>query len=275
MRPTPSLFSLAFVTLALLTVPALPVQGAPEGPPLRQPSILRILIPAEDLEHEAALQYAAIKEEAAKTKLLLAEGSHQVQLARRIAQNMIPHVTRVNPRSTDWRWEINLIKSSQLNAFCMPGGKIILFTGMIDTLKLDKNELAIVLGHEIAHALREHVREQLGKDAVAHTGANLLSSLFGLGNAGSAIFGGSAKLMALKFSRDDETEADALGLELAARAGYDPRAGITLWEKMQVASKKTSLIWLSNHPANESRIHDLERIIPGVLPLFNGAAGPR
>ena len=196
-----------------------------------------------------------------------------MQRLRAIAQKMLPFTAQWNPRASQWKWEVNLIGSKQINAFCMPGGKIAFYTGILDTLKMTDDEVAMVMGHEIAHALREHARERMGKAAATNIGANVISSVLGLGNAGNAVLGASANLLSLKFSRDDETEADTVGLELAARAGYDPRAGITLWQKMQQANKGAPPQWLSTHPASDTRIKEIEKHLPQVLPLYYKASG--
>jgi predicted Zn-dependent protease len=154
----------------------------------------------------------------------------------------------------------------------MPGGKIVFYTGILEQLKLTDDEVAQIMGHEIAHALREHARERMGKSAATNIGAGLLSQVLGLGDLGRTVTNYGAELLTLKFSRDNETEADLVGLELAARAGYDPRAGITLWRKMQAASKGAPPQWLSTHPAGETRITDIEKALPQVLPIYERAS---
>jgi predicted Zn-dependent protease len=153
----------------------------------------------------------------------------------------------------------------------MPGGKIAYYTGILDQLKLTDDEVAQVMGHEIAHALREHARARMGKGAATNIGASIVSQVLGLGDLGRTVAGYGVELISLKFSRDDETEADLVGLELAARAGYDPRAGVTLWKKMQAASKGAPPQWLSTHPAGNTRITEIEKALPLVLPLYERA----
>ena len=134
-----------------------------------------------------------------------------------------------------WQWEVNLLGSTQINAFCMPGGKIAFYSGIITKLKLTDDEIAIVMGHEITHALKEHGVEQAKNQAygelAARAGGALLSSWLGIDpNLTEPRCTRAANgLFQLRFSRGDESEADAVGLELAARAGYDPRAGVVLW----------------------------------------------
>lgn len=149
---------------------------------------------------------------------------------RTIASRIIPYAGRFKKDTDKWRWEINLINTKEANAFCMPGGKIVFYTGLLEGLSLTDDEIVIVMGHEIAHALREHARERMAKGKLTEQGVGLLGSKIGGGRYTEAFQAGGG-LLNLKFSRDDESEADIVGLDLAARAGYDPRAGVSLWKK--------------------------------------------
>jgi predicted Zn-dependent protease len=193
-----------------------------------------------------------------------------VQRLRAIFQRLLPHAAKFNERAKAWNWQVNVFQSRTLNAFCMPGGKIAFYTGLIDTLKLSDDEVALVMGHEIAHALREHSRERLGKQMATQGGAVVIGILTGSHLALDAARG-AGSLLSLKFSRDDETEADLVGMELAARAGYDPRAGIGLWTKMAQAGKGSPPQWLSTHPNSQSRIDTFKKNLPDVLPLYEKA----
>jgi predicted Zn-dependent protease len=153
----------------------------------------------------------------------------------------------------------------------MPGGKIAFYTGILDQLQLNDDEVAMIMGHEMAHALREHARERMGKSAATNIGASLLSQLLGLGDLGQTVAGLGVELLNLRFGREDESEADLVGMELGARAGFDPRAGITLWQKMGAANKGAPPQWLSTHPAGATRIADMERNLPRVMPLYERA----
>jgi predicted Zn-dependent protease len=197
-----------------------------------------------------------------------------VQRLRSIASRIIPFSPPWNQRASQWRWEVNLIGSQQLNAFCMPGGKIAFFYGILQQLQLSDDEVATIMGHEVAHALREHARERMGKNAATRLGAGLLSGLLGLGGTGDALLNIGSQLLTLTFSRDDESEADIVGMDLAARAGHDPRAGITLWQKMMAAAKGAPPEFLSTHPSGPTRIRDIEEKLPKVLPLFERAPRP-
>lgn len=229
------------------------------------------LVPAEDIEASAAKQYQQMLRQAASQGALAPPDHPQLLRLRRIAGELIPFAAPWNPRSRQWTWEINLLGSKQINAFCMPGGKIAFYTGILEQLQLSDDETAQIMGHEIAHALREHARARMGKGAATNIGAGLLSQVLGLGELGRDLTNYGAKLLTLKFSRDDETEADLVGLELAARGGYDPQAGVSLWRKMQSASKGAPPQWLSTHPAGATRIADIEKTLPQVQPLFEKA----
>ncbi len=257
---------------ALAGAPATAKDEAPkEGVDVGNTSRLAKLVPAEQVERSAAQQYQQMKQQAAQQRALAPDNHPQVVRLRAIAQKMLPFTTKWSDRAKLWQWEVNLINSKQINAFCMPGGKIAFYSGILDTLKMTDDEVAAVMGHEIAHALREHARARMGKQAATSVGINIASQVFGLGNLGHAALGASANLLTLKFSRDDETEADLVGLELMSRAGYDPRAGVTLWQKMQAANKGAPPQWMSTHPSSDSRIKEIQKHLPEVLPLYERA----
>ena len=232
------------------------------------------LVPADQIEQAALQQYAQLLGQARQKGALAPEGHPQLVRLRAIAQRIIPFAGEWNPRARQWRWEVNLLGAPQVNAFCMPGGKIAFFIGILAKLRLSDDEVAMVMGHEMAHALREHARERMGKSAATNIGANVLSSLLGLGGLGNAVLGASTQLLSLTWSRDDETEADTVGLDLAARAGYDPRAGVTLWQKMAALNKSAPPQWLSTHPSGPSRIREIEANLPRVLSLYERAEKP-
>jgi predicted Zn-dependent protease len=232
------------------------------------------LVPAEQIENAAAQQYAQMLRQAQSKRALAPDNHPQVERLRYIAQRLIPHAEPWNARARQWRWEVNLLGDKSLNAFCMPGGKIAFFYGILQQLQLYDDEVATIMGHEMAHALREHARERMGKTAATRIGASALSALLGLGNLGDAALSMGAQLLTLKFSREDESEADIVGMELAARAGYDPGAGVTLWQKMMAASKGAPPQFLSTHPAGATRIEDIKAMLPKVQPIHARAPRP-
>lgn len=248
-----------------------------EGVKVGDMSIMRKLAPTGALEGQAATQYAQTMR-AAEQKNALGQANHpQVIRLRAIADKLIPHALKWNERAKQWKWEVNLIGSKQVNAYCMPGGKIAFYSGILDTLKLTDDEVAMIMGHEIAHALREHGAERAGKAVAANIGVKLVELWAGAKgydpNLAGGLAGGAAKFGMLAFSREDETEADIVGLDIAARAGYDPRAGVALWQKMGIVSKGAPPQWLSTHPAGKTRIAEIQRHFPEVMPLYARAKG--
>ncbi|WP_341678690.1 M48 family metallopeptidase [Niveibacterium sp. SC-1] len=263
-----------FVRCLLIAALSICSAYAQDGVRVDEGSRLKELVPAAELEQAAAQQYAQLLQEARSKNALAPEGSPQLKRLRGIAQRIIPFSNRFNQEARNWKWEINLIGSEQINAFCMPGGKIAFYTGLIDKLKLTDDEIAIVMGHEIAHALREHARARIAKSQATGIGIGLIGQVFGGGKYGDLVNLGAqvgGNLLTLKFSRSDESDADVVGLDLAARAGYDPRAGVSLWKKMESASGGNPPAWLSTHPAGSDRIKEIERRLPEVMPLYEKA----
>lgn len=232
---------------------------------------MRRLVPAETLEDSAVQQYSQLLAQA-KAKRALAPDNHpQLLKLRAIARQIIPYAAQWNSRAAQWRWEVNLIGSKQINAFCMPGGKIAFYTGILDQLKLTDDEIAMVMGHEMAHALREHARSRVAKSQATSIGLSLGAQLLGLGDLGNAAANLGTQLLTLKFSRSDETDADLVGLELAARAGYNPQAAVSLWRKMGEATGNGGIAFLSTHPSGPDRIRELEQNVPKVQGLYQAS----
>ena len=234
---------------------------------------LRRLVPAEQLESAATQQYGQMLAQAKAQRALAPDNHPQLVKLRAIARRIIPFAVQWNPRAAQWRWEVNLIGSKEINAFCMPGGKIACYTGILDRLKLTDDEIAMVMGHEMAHALREHARERVAKTQATSIGLSLGAQLLGLGELGNVAANLGTQLLTLKFSRSDETEADLVGLELAARAGYNPQAAVSLWRKMGEATGNGGIGFLSTHPTGPDRIRELERNVPKVEGLYQQARG--
>ncbi len=261
------------LTAGLLAAAAFPAL-AREGVDVGKKDWTVDLIPAGQVEQGAAQQYQQMMRDYGQKRALLPPDHPQTRRLRTIAQRIIPQALPWNERARQWRWEVNLVVSPQLNAFCMPGGKIAFYYGILEKLKLTDDEVATIMGHEVAHALREHARERMAKTTGTRIGANLLSNLLGLGNLGDAAMQIGANLLTLTYSRSDESEADLVGMELAARAGYDPAAGISLWEKMNQAAKGAPPQWMSTHPANKTRIKEISASLPKVQGLYERAEKP-
>ena len=244
-----------------------------EGVEVGKSSRMAKLVPAADVENSANQQYHQLLEQAAAKRQLAGQDHPQMQRLQAIAHRLIPQAPAWNERARGWKWEVNLIGSNQVNAFCMPGGKIVFYSGIFDQLKLTDDEAAMVLGHEMAHALREHARARMAKgvatQGAARVGGAVVASIFGIDpRLTDMVARGGANLLTLEFSRSDETEADLVGMEIAARAGYDPRAAVMLWQKMAQVGKGSPPQWLSTHPSGSARIADIQKNLPRVMPLY-------
>jgi len=240
-------------------------------------SAIRKLIPAETLEASAKQKYQQTLGDADSKGALAPDDFPQLKRLRAIANKLIPFTAQWNPDSRKWKWEVNLIGSKQINAWCMPGGKIAFYTGILDQLKLNDDEVAMIMGHEMAHALREHSRERLAKSKATGMGLSVASQLLGLGQLGDVAANLGTQLLTLKYGRDDETEADLVGLEIAARGGFKPEASVQLWKKMLSATGggKGQLAFLSTHPSGNNRIQELEANLPKVAQLYAQATQGR
>ena len=200
-----------------------------------------------------------------------------VERIRGISNRLIAQTTVFRPDAKNWKWDVNVEKNDQVNAYCMPGGKIMVYSGLVDKLKATDDELAAVIGHEISHALREHGRERMSLAYAEKGGIALLAAVLGstkntqTGVALGAATLGTQLFFALPNSRTQETEADRMGLELAARAGFNPNAAISLWTKMAQSGGKKPAEFLSDHPSDKTRIEDLSNLIPTVMPLYEQA----
>lgn len=208
----------------------------------------------------------------ARQKGVLDVDTAQVARLKRIANNLIPHVSVYRPDATSWQWQVHTIKADTINAYVMPGGKIVFYSGIIEKLKLTDAEIAAIMGHEMAHALREHSREKMSRQVATSGFIGIASSALGLsaGQAQLASLAGDVGL-SLPHSRTQEAEADKIGLELMARAGYNPNAAITLWQKMQAQSGGSGPQFLSTHPSSANRIKEIQTLLPAVMPLYNAS----
>ncbi|CAM3759350.1 M48 family metallopeptidase [Bordetella bronchialis] len=233
------------------------------------------LVSSQDLQKEADQQYATILAQA-KAKNLLDVDAQQVARVRAIAQRLIAQVGVFRPDAASWGWEVHVLSSQEINAWCMPGGKMAVYTGLLVQIKPTDDELAAVMGHEISHALREHARERVSQQMVTSVGLSVLSVV--TGSTAVSDLGGklSDVMFTLPNSRTHEAEADRMGVELAARAGYDPSAAVSLWRKMaQVSQGQAQPEILSTHPSAESRIAELQAASQQVMPLYQQAKGAK
>jgi predicted Zn-dependent protease len=234
-----------------------------------------MLVSSGSVNQSAQNAYRKVIAEA-QQKGQLNQDPAQVARVRAIAARLIPQTKAFRPDAPGWAWEVNVITSKQVNAWCMPGGKIAFYTGLIEQLQATDDEIAAVMGHEIAHALREHGRERASQAMAQGIGIAVVGTALGVGGLGQDL---TQLVLDLTFnlpnSRTDEIEADRIGVEVAARGGYDPRAAVTLWEKMQKASKGQPPQFLSTHPSHDTRIADLRTYAAKVMPLYEAARAKR
>ncbi|CAN7714044.1 M48 family metallopeptidase [Pseudoduganella sp. LjRoot289] len=270
--------ALLALAISAAGLPATAAAPAQDGIPVTSMSKLRGLASADEFDQQSKQQYLQLMSEAQKKGALLPDDHPQVQRLRAIARRIVPFATRWNPDAANWKWQVNLLDAPTVNAFCMPGGRIAFYSGILTKLNLTDDEVAMVMGHEIAHALREHARAQAGKTSITSIGSRIvgagLSAYFGvdprIGEVGSSVL---TQGLALKYSRDDEREADLVGMDLAARAGFDPRSGTVLWQKMGAQSSGAPPVFMSTHPAGKERIQRMQDALPLVLPVYARAKG--
>jgi len=230
-----------------------------------------LLLPADQVNAMALQSYRGELSEA-KQKGALNTDKTNLERIRKIADRLIPQVATFRPDALNWAWEVNLESRNELNAYCAPGGKIMFFTGIIENLKLTDDEIAAIMGHEMAHALREHGRERISQAYAQQAGMAILAMVTDMNQKQAAILQTATHLgLTLPHGRGQESEADVMGLELLARAGYDPKAAVTLWQKMASANKNAPPAFLSTHPSSAQRINELNSKIAVVMPLYQAA----
>jgi len=233
-----------------------------------------MMLSSKQVESMSSASYSQTLKTASDKKTLNTDPAVLARI-RAISDRLIAQVPVYRADAASWKWEVNVEKNDQVNAYCMPGGKIMVFTGLIDKLNAADDELAAVIGHEIAHALREHGRERMSLAYAQQGGLALLAAVIGSKkNAATSLDmagKGTQLFFSLPNSRTQEIEADRMGLELAARAGYNPNAAISLWTKMGQNGGKKPAEFLSSHPSDKTRIDDLSKLIPTVMPLYEQA----
>ena len=261
----------ALVVATLLTAACQSVQTA-QGGAVGVDRSQAMLVSSAEIEQASAQQYQQVLS-TAREKDALNRDAAQLRRVRAVADRLIPQTTVFRPDAAKWQWEVNVLESDQLNAWCMAGGKIAFYSGLIEQLELTDAEIAAIMGHEIAHALREHSRERVSRSMATGMGVAIVSAALGIGQLGNDLMGSLAKVtFELPNSRLHETEADRIGVELAARAGYDPYAAVGLWKKMAAASKGSPPQFLSTHPSHDTRQRDLAQYAERVMPLYRKAS---
>jgi predicted Zn-dependent protease len=237
--------------------------------------VFRNLIPSPVLEAQAAEEFEQIVYGAQHAGRLYPDTDARVIRVHSIVDKLIPYSLKWNERAKNWKWEIAVIRSPDIRMYCLPGGKIVIYSGILDRTRLNDNELGMLLGHEIAHALREHARERLGQQQAAQLDSSgTIPQLFGLADLGAAPLGIGSQLLEMKYESTDETEADVIGSDIASRAGYDPRAAITLWDKLAAATRSNrNQGYIYVHPYTPARRQDIMKRLPDMLPLYAKAIG--
>ena len=240
-------------------------------------SIIGILTACADsasINQQAAMGYRDMINEA-KSQNQIDSNSKTAQRVHKIFNKMVPYANRENQTGQAFDWQIEVIKSKELNAWAMPGGKMAFYTGLVESLNLTDDEIATVMGHEMAHALKEHGKKKanMGQFTDVLAGVAHVALSTQIGSDGSAIVVGLTKDWALDkpYSRSAETEADEVGLLLMAKSGYNPQAAPGLWDKMQKASKGSQSVLdklSSTHPSDKDRQENLLRLMPEAMALY-------
>lgn len=226
-----------------------------------------MIVSSEKMRSQAAKSYREVIEKAKKQNALNVN-KKQTQRVRGIAKRLIPHVSVFRQDALNWKWEVNVLQSNTLNAWCMPGGKIAFYSGIINKLNLTDDEIAAIMGHEISHALKEHGRERASQDTIKNVGM-VAASILGVNEGVLKLANVAATYgLLMPFSRAQESEADKMGVELAARAGFDPYAAVNVWKKMKKLSKSQPLEIMSTHPSHDTRIEDLKKTSKVVYPFY-------
>ena len=230
-----------------------------------------LLVSSQQAETGAA-QFYAQEMQKYSGKQALNTNPQQTARVREIASRLIAQAGAFRPDARNWKWEVNVINSKELNAYCAAGGKIAVYSGLLDSLRLTNEEIAAVMGHEIAHALREHTREAMSEAVAQQVGVSVIASLVGFGEVGTSLLSSATQVaIGLPFSRQKEREADEIGVELMARAGYDPHSAVSVWRKMMSGGGGSPTEFLSTHPNPANRIKDIEALLPRVMPLYEAA----
>lgn len=227
-----------------------------------------VLVSEQQAQASSAQAYAQTISDAQKKGKLSTDAALNARV-KRITDDLVVEAKRMYPPSRDWKWSVAVIDEPQLNAWCMPGGKMAIYTGIIHKLNLGDDEIAQIMGHEISHALLGHGRERMSRAIAMQGGLLLGSAVAGRDLTGLAPIADIA--LTLPNSREGETEADRYGIELAARAGYDPRAAVRLWEKMNAANSGGPPVFLSTHPSPANRMQALNALVPQMMPLYEKA----
>ena len=248
----------ALLAVGLVACQANPVSGRKQ----------LVLVSEEEAQASSSQAYAQTLSEAQKKGKLSTDAALNSRV-KRITDRLIAQAGIMYPPSRNWNWSVAVIDEPTINAWCMPGGKMAIYTGIVHKLNLSDDEIGQIMGHEIAHALLGHGRERMSR-AIAMQGSMALGSIIA-GRDLSVLAPVADIALTLPNSREGESEADRYGIELAARAGYDPHAAVRLWEKMSRTSGNGPPQFLSTHPSPSNRIQALNALVPQMMPIYEKA----
>lgn len=224
-------------------------------------------------QYKEYMQSAKLSTDATNTAMVKRVG-------QRLASAVVSYLNAngLGAETSNYQWEFNLVQNKEVNAFCMPGGKIVVYEGILPVTQ-DEASLAIVLGHEIAHAVAKHSAERISNDYKQQTGLDILGAVAGVAGVGSdwqqlgsTVLGLGAQAWSSGFSRSQESEADHIGLIFASMAGYDPQVALSFWQRMAASGSGGSSIF-SDHPSDETRIKRIQGWIPEAMKYYQAAGG--
>jgi len=259
--------------LAGLALGLAAIAGCSTNPITGRSQLVGLVSESEAIQGSAKAYQQMMGELDKKQKIEKSAGekeSPRAHTIQEISDRLVAQAIKFRPDSAGWRWEVQVINDPKtVNAFCMAGGKMAIYTGMWDQLKATDDELAQVMGHEISHALLDHTRERMSVARSTSLGVSILGAVAGVGSAGGQAMDAAAQLaVTLPNSRESEAEADAVGIQLAAHAGYDPKAAVTLWEKMAKVGGGGPMEFLSTHPAPANRAAKLKELGAKLEPVY-------
>lgn len=234
------------------------------------------------LNAQSAKAYTQVKQQA-QAQRMIDHSSATSQRIQKVFRRMVPYATQANQTGIPFQWEMMVIRTDELNAWAMPGGKMAFYTGLVERLNLNDAEIAAVIGHEMTHALQEHSKKDAGQKILTglatQIGGSILQSQTGIHadvlNLGSDFL--SEFGINRPYSRSQEYEADAGGLRLMAQAGYHPASALTVWQKMNQVNNNNHALnaIISTHPNNNARIEAMRKLLPEVMPIYHAAAKPK
>jgi len=233
----------------------------------------QVILVSEDSAIDASKQAYLTTLDAYDKKGQLDKDPAMVKRVNQITAKLIKQAKILRPASQNWEWSVKVIDEPEtINAWCMAGGKMAIYTGLINKLSVTDDEIAQVMGHEISHALANHTAERMSVAMASDLAVTLYNATIGDSTGTTSLASAAAQVaITLPNSRTSESEADEIGIEIAAKAGYNPHAAVTLWQKMAQAGSGNSLEFLSTHPAPGNREKALNNLIPKMMKFYESA----